>query len=136
MFRKKLIAAWFLLVGLPLLALLAVLKAGAGLSAPAAASIRTGASPSTLPAALNLFLLVLQVAVILLASRGVGLLFKRIKQPQVIGEMVAGILLGPSLLGWAAVGLERFVLSGKPGISERAEPDRACILHVSGGHRD
>src|SRR5580704_250828 len=30
------------------------------------------------------------------------MLFKRIKQPQVIGEMVAGILLGPSLLGWAA----------------------------------
>jgi len=42
MFRKKLIPAYFLLVGLPLLALLVVLKAGAGLSAPAAVSVRTG----------------------------------------------------------------------------------------------
>ena len=34
-----------------------------------------------------------------------GLLFKRIKQPQVVGEMAAGILLGPSVLGWAAPAL-------------------------------
>jgi Kef-type K+ transport system membrane component KefB len=30
------------------------------------------------------------------------MLFKKIHQPQVIGEMAAGILLGPSLLGWVA----------------------------------
>jgi Kef-type K+ transport system membrane component KefB len=44
--------------------------------------------------------LVLQIAVVLLASRLVGRLFRLMRQPQVIGEMVAGILLGPSLLGW------------------------------------
>ena len=44
----------------------------------------------------------LQIGVILLASRVMGLLIRRIGQPQVIGEMLAGILLGPSLLGWAA----------------------------------
>src|SRR5580692_8984853 len=101
MFRKNLVPAYFLLVGVPLMALLLVLKAGAGLSAPTAGIIRTGAAAGAPPAAMNLFLLVLQVAVILLASRCVGMLFKKIKQPQVIGEMVAGILLGPSLLGWA-----------------------------------
>ncbi len=47
---------------------------------------------------LNLFQLVLQIAVILIAARVVGFLFQKIKQPQVIGEMVAGILLGPSCL--------------------------------------
>jgi Kef-type K+ transport system membrane component KefB len=36
---------------------------------------------------------------------GIGRLFKRIHQPQVMGEMVAGILLGPSLLGWVAPGV-------------------------------
>jgi len=46
--------------------------------------------------------LILQIAVIIAAARTFGLLFRYIKQPQVIGEMVAGILLGPSLLGWAA----------------------------------
>lgn len=45
---------------------------------------------------------ILQLAVILVAARVVGLLFRYIQQPQVVGEMAAGILLGPSLLGWAA----------------------------------
>jgi Kef-type K+ transport system membrane component KefB len=42
----------------------------------------------------------LQMAVILVACRLVGLLAKRMGQPQVVGEMIAGVLLGPSLLGW------------------------------------
>lgn len=37
--------------------------------------------------------------VIIAASRLAGALFRRIGQPQVMGEIVAGILLGPSLLG-------------------------------------
>ena len=54
---------------------------------------------------LDLFYLVLQIAVILVAARVVGFLFQKIRQPQVMGEMVAGILLGPSLLGWLAPGV-------------------------------
>jgi Kef-type K+ transport system membrane component KefB len=50
----------------------------------------------------NLLLLLVQIGVVVIAARMVGLLFRRIHQPQVMGEMVAGILLGPSLLGWAA----------------------------------
>lgn len=46
-----------------------------------------------------ILLLLLQVALILALSRVMGLLFARMRQPQVIGEMVAGIMLGPSLLG-------------------------------------
>jgi Kef-type K+ transport system membrane component KefB len=46
--------------------------------------------------------LIWQIAVIIIAARAVGLLFRLIKQPQVIGEITAGILLGPSLLGWTA----------------------------------
>jgi len=45
-------------------------------------------------------LLLLQVVVILVVSRLFGNLFRRWGQPAVIGEMIAGILLGPSLLGW------------------------------------
>jgi len=41
----------------------------------------------------------LQLAVILVAVRLVGLLARRIGQPQVVGEMIAGVLLGPSLFG-------------------------------------
>jgi Kef-type K+ transport system membrane component KefB len=46
-------------------------------------------------------ILLLQVIVILLAARIIGaLLPQKARQPTVIGEMIAGILLGPSLLGW------------------------------------
>jgi Kef-type K+ transport system membrane component KefB len=48
-----------------------------------------------------LLTLLLQIGVILVACRAVGWLFRRFHQPQVVGEMAAGILLGPSLLGWA-----------------------------------
>lgn len=50
----------------------------------------------------NLFTLVLQLAVILAVCRGMGALFLKIHQPRVVGEMFAGIMLGPSLLGWIA----------------------------------
>lgn len=53
--------------------------------------------------------LVAQVLVVLLASRLLGAAFRRIHQPQVVGEMVAGILLGPSLLGWAAPEVSAFL---------------------------
>jgi len=45
-------------------------------------------------------ILLLQVIVILIAARLVGGLFRYLGQPSVIGEMIAGILLGPSLCGW------------------------------------
>jgi Kef-type K+ transport system membrane component KefB len=48
----------------------------------------------------NLFTLVLQIAVVLTACRLTGALFRKIHQPRVVGEMFAGIMLGPSLLGW------------------------------------
>lgn len=41
----------------------------------------------------------LQMAVILGVCRVVGIAARRIGQPQVVGEMIAGVLLGPSLLG-------------------------------------
>jgi Kef-type K+ transport system membrane component KefB len=46
--------------------------------------------------------LLVQIGLILALSRLMGAVFERLHQPQVIGEMVAGIMLGPSLLGlWA-----------------------------------
>lgn len=52
-----------------------------------------------------LLLLILQIIVIIVVSRLVGLLFRGIQQPQVVGDMIAGIMLGPSLLGWLAPGI-------------------------------
>ncbi|HEV7397576.1 MAG TPA: cation:proton antiporter [Pyrinomonadaceae bacterium] len=47
----------------------------------------------------DLKILIVQICIILLATLLVGWLLKRLHQPQVVGEMVAGIMLGPSLLG-------------------------------------
>lgn len=44
-------------------------------------------------------LLLLQIIIILIACKIVGWLMKKIGQPVVIGEILAGILLGPSVLG-------------------------------------
>src|ERR1051325_8010483 len=41
----------------------------------------------------------IQLAVILLFCRLVGVIALRLGQPQVVAEMVAGVLLGPSLFG-------------------------------------
>jgi Kef-type K+ transport system membrane component KefB len=43
-----------------------------------------------------------QAAVIIAASQGVGRIARRLGQPQVVGEMIAGVLLGPSLFGLLA----------------------------------
>lgn len=48
----------------------------------------------------SLSILLLQLVVIIVAARLVGTLFRKIGQPPVLGEIVAGIVLGPSLLGW------------------------------------
>lgn len=47
-------------------------------------------------------LLFLQLAFILGVCRVLGLLFKKLGQSQVVSEMIAGVVMGPSLLGWAA----------------------------------
>ncbi|HYE55532.1 MAG TPA: cation:proton antiporter, partial [Chitinophagaceae bacterium] len=47
-----------------------------------------------------LAILLLQVMVILVMARVFGMLARAIRQPAVVGEIIAGICLGPSLLGW------------------------------------
>lgn len=46
--------------------------------------------------------MLLAVAVVIGAARLVGAAFGRLRQPQVVGEIIAGIMLGPSLLGLVA----------------------------------
>lgn len=46
-----------------------------------------------------LAILILQIITIIITSRIFGFLFKKIGQPTVIGEIIAGIFLGPSFIG-------------------------------------
>lgn len=40
------------------------------------------------------------IAIILVAAKLCGLLARRLKAPQVVGEILAGLLIGPCVLGW------------------------------------
>jgi Kef-type K+ transport system membrane component KefB/nucleotide-binding universal stress UspA family protein len=52
-----------------------------------------------------ILILLLQLALILATSRIMGWIFGYFHQPIVMGEMIAGIMLGPSVLGWLSPGL-------------------------------
>jgi len=56
-----------------------------------------------------LAVLLMQITTILLAGRLMGRLFRKMKQPAVIGEMAAGILLGASFLGHYLPGVSQFL---------------------------
>ncbi|OQP65534.1 hypothetical protein A3860_17880 [Niastella vici] len=54
-------------------------------------------------------IIIFQVALILIVARLTGLLFKKIGQPIVMGEIVAGIILGPSVLGLVLPDVSQFI---------------------------
>ena len=113
---------YLLITSLAVLGIFALLNLGGELAPPPApAGVATPTAPSMAahPAASEGFLagatgalfqnsasglsrLFLQLFVIIVVSSIFGGLFTRIGQPAVVGEMMAGILLGPSLLGWVA----------------------------------
>ncbi|HEY0928536.1 MAG TPA: cation:proton antiporter [Gemmatimonas sp.] len=102
---------YLLLVGVPAIVLALVLWFGperrsaldalTGTLPAAAAELAPSVAPAKASAAasVKVGLLVAQLLVVLIAARATGYLLERIGQPSVIGEMLAGILLGPSILG-------------------------------------
>ncbi|MFD9698241.1 cation:proton antiporter [Lentzea sp. NPDC059081] len=67
----------------------------------------------------SLFLFLVQVAVLLVLALLMGRLAVRVGMPAIVGELLTGILLGPSLLGWVA-----------PGWAEWLFPHQAEQFHV------
>ncbi len=57
------------------------------------------AAPNALSPGQVLGFVLLDVLIILIAARGMGELANKIGQPRVVGEIIAGVLLGPTLLG-------------------------------------
>jgi Kef-type K+ transport system membrane component KefB len=72
---------------------------------PLATAVADGSSISPM------VLVFLQIALVILASRLMGAWFQRLHQPLVIGEIVAGIALGPSLLGAIAPQAQHFLFA-------------------------
>ena len=88
-------------VAVGILLFLLIQQLGKGLVAP---QEETLLGPGTAPKASGwhsnvLAQILLGMVVILIAARGLGAAFRIFRQPAVIGEVLAGILLGPTLLG-------------------------------------
>jgi Kef-type K+ transport system membrane component KefB len=82
---------------------------GQTLTAPAAAA--AAASPVREPGSSILFGVLLALSAVTITGRLLARLFEQVDQPPVIAEVTAGILLGPSLLGWIAPAVSTFILS-------------------------
>ena len=46
------------------------------------------------------YLVFKDLAIIIIAAKLCGIAARKCKAPQVVGEIVAGLLIGPSILGW------------------------------------
>ncbi len=79
--------------------------AGTFLLAPAATGLLRFGVPTPAQSRGILSHILLALVVILVFARAVGAAFRKMGQPQVMGEMIAGILLGPSFLGCIAPGV-------------------------------
>lgn len=113
--------AYSLLIGLSVLLIWFLLSLGSGLEqghvvgefaqSASHAAYTAGSLIDNLQHPLALFFM--QVLVIVTASRIVGILAQKIGQPFVMGEILAGILLGPSLLGIVLPEFSAFLFPAK-----------------------
>ncbi len=100
--RFRTVAVYTLMIAAGIGVFFLVRSFGETLSAPAPAGtalFRTGANVEGTDTLLHVLLALVVVTV---TARLLGGVFQRLRQPPVIGEILAGILLGPSLLGRVA----------------------------------
>lgn len=100
-------AAYAVLLTVSVAGYFVIRRAGMGLSAPEISTVTASAGGGS-DALLTHVLLAL--VVVLVAARLVGAAFRLLSQPPVMGEILAGILLGPSLLGRVAPDIHAFLL--------------------------
>ena len=63
------------------------------------------------------------LAIIIIFAKVFGLLARKLKAPQVVGEIIAGLILGPALLGWVEI---------TPFISQMAEIGVILLMFCAG----
>src|SRR5262245_52475673 len=100
----RIVLGYAVMVVVTVSAIFLVLALGGRSSSAAAEVATTSAAPAAGHQLDALYHVLLALVLILLLGRWLGKLFIYFGQPRVIGEMVAGIMLGPSLLGqiWPA----------------------------------
>jgi len=104
------IAGYAVMIGATIGGFFVIRELGSSLTAPPPAEAANFGSKGTSASAETLLHVLLALVVIIIVARLLGAAFRYLNQPPVIGEVIAGILLGPSLLGRVAPGLSAYLL--------------------------
>ena len=106
--KRRFVAGYAVLVGLPLIALILLIGVGEQRYVTEAAAVGAEAAGAG-GRSFHVLTLILQIATILIVARLFGRLFRWFGQPQVVGEMIAGVVLGPSVFGALAPTVSAYV---------------------------
>ncbi len=75
----------------------------------------------------RLLVVLIQLSVIILTARLFANIFRRLRQPMAVGEIFAGVVLGPSVLGWLLPEISARIFLPE---STPLGHDTAQVLHV------
>lgn len=100
----------------------------------ASATAATPGAPSDIEARLRdpLVILLLQILAIVTLATLAGRLARRLGQPSVFGEIIVGILLGPSLFGWAAPAAQQWLFPSSSMDSLRLLSQLGIVIFLFG----
>lgn len=108
-------AAYAMMIAALVLVYLWIRTYGDTLAAPAPVGSVLFGSALSLAHQGDLLHVLLALVVVIATARAMGWLFRSASQPQVVGEILAGIILGPSLLGRLTPGAEGYLFPASVG---------------------
>jgi len=108
-------AVYGLMIGALVLLYLWIRSYGDTLPAPAPLGSNVFGSAASRATQQDLLHVLLALVVVIATARAMGWVFRSANQPPVVGEIIAGIVLGPSLLGRLAPGAEGYLFPATVG---------------------
>ena len=108
-------AVYVLMIGALVLLYLWIRSYGDTLAAPAATGLNVFGSAASRANEGDLLHVLLALVVVIATARAMGWVFRSANQPPVVGEILAGIVLGPSLLGRFVPGAEAYLFPAMVG---------------------
>ena len=123
-------AAYGLMIGGLVLLYLWIRSYGETLGAPSASGTAIFGSAASRANEGGLLHVLLALVVVIGTARALGSIFRSVGQPQVVGEILAGIVLGPSLLGRLAPGAEGYLFPATVGPALNIIAQVGVILYM------
>ena len=109
----KIALAYALMIAVVIIAYLIIRGYGEGLPSTVAIQAAKSWANTARSSSPDVMLhVLLALIVVIVMARTLGALFRAFHQPPVIGEIIAGVVLGPSILGRLAPGVASYVLPG------------------------